>query len=313
MLILRFIKHSVSWLFYLVLFAVLSACSAPVEVAQADPSPPSITEQGFTLTGHLQQGELLVGRLDESLLASEQSDFRNELTLTANKTKIIVNREGRFVIGLGRDAPDILTVSLSISGKTTSYDYPVAARHYDIQHIDGLPKQMVTPSEQALIRIKADIQAANQARTYDSDYAYFDSGWIWPTTGIVTGVYGAQRVLNGEPKRPHFGIDIAAATGTHIYAPADGIVTLRHDDMYYSGATLFINHGFGITSAFLHMQQITVQEGDMIRQGDIIGTVGSTGRSTGPHLDWRVDWQKVRIDAARLIHWGRLCRASATS
>ena len=129
----------------------------------------------------------------------------------------------------------------------------------------------------------------------------FESGWQWPAKGRISGVYGSQRILNGKPRQPHYGIDIAAPTGTPVVAPADAVVTLVHDDMYYTGGTIILDHGHGLTSAMLHMHTIAVRVGDRLRKGDPIGTVGKSGRATGPHLDWRINLFEARLDPALLV------------
>ena len=133
-------------------------------------------------------------------------------------------------------------------------------------------------------------------RRVDRPETWFQTGFIWPVTGRISGVFGSQRVLNGEPRRPHMGVDIAAPEGTLVKAPADGMVVLVHPDMYFSGGTMIIDHGHGLTSAYLHMEDIWVEEGQILKQGDPIGTVGATGRVTGAHLDWRFNWFDQRLD-----------------
>lgn len=215
---------------------------------------------------------------------------------------VTVGADGRFVIGFHRDDPAEMVVLVTLpNGETLERRLAIAQRDYDIQHIDGLPPNKVTPPQEVLDRISADAALVRGARNRNSDATWYDSGWMWPTTGRITGVFGSQRVLNGHPRQPHYGIDIAAPTGTPVLAPADGVVSLVHDDMYYSGGTMMIDHGRGLASTFLHMETITVQEGQTVRQGDPIGTVGSTGRSTGPHLDWRINWFGKRLDAALFV------------
>jgi len=145
-------------------------------------------------------------------------------------------------------------------------------------------------------RIRRDSAAVKQARERDDPRADFLSGWIWPVEGPISGVYGSQRVLNGKPRRPHFGVDIAMPVGTLVKAPADGLVTLAHPDMFYSGATLIIDHGHKLSSTFLHLSRILVEVGDRVRQGEVIAEVGKSGRVTGAHLDWRMNLRQARID-----------------
>ena len=178
----------------------------------------------------------------------------------------------------------------------------VEPRAYDIQRIDGLPPRKVTPrSKEDLARIEADVRMVRQARAIDDPRTDFLGGFRWPTTGRISGVYGSQRILNGEPRRPHFGIDIAAPTGTKVVAPADGVVTLVHPDMFFSGGTMIVDHGHGLSSAFLHLSRILVKQGERVVLGQPIAEVGSTGRSTGPHLDWRINLFDRRLDPSLLV------------
>ena len=158
-------------------------------------------------------------------------------------------------------------------------------------------EKMVTPPDSVIARIKSDQATVAAARQLMATTGDFLQGFDWPVTGRISGVFGSQRILNGTPRQPHYGIDIAAPHGTPIQAPASGLVTLVKD-LYFSGWTVIINHGLGLNSSFLHLDQVSINIGDNVSRGDNIGTVGSTGRSTGPHLDWRLDWQGRRIDAS---------------
>ncbi|MEQ8602977.1 MAG: M23 family metallopeptidase [Marivibrio sp.] len=210
--------------------------------------------------------------------------------------------DGRFVIGFHRDSPARVVVrATGPDGARMEQTLSLAQRDYDIQRIDGLPENKVTPPEETLQRIRDEAAAVRAARERGSLEIGFDSGWIWPVRGRITGVFGAQRILNGHPRQPHYGVDIAAPTGTPVVAPADGVVSFAHPDLYYSGATLMIDHGLGLASTFLHLDDIAVREGEKVRQGRTIGRVGSSGRSTGPHLDWRINWFDARLDAALFV------------
>ena len=156
---------------------------------------------------------------------------------------------------------------------------------------------MVTPPKEVLDRIKADGKKVREARVIPAPAGDFWQGFDWPALGRISGVFGSQRILNGKPRAPHYGIDIAAPTGTPVLAPASGTITLAYD-LYFSGLTVILNHGLGVNSTFLHLDDMAVKVGDVIERGELIGTLGSTGRSTGPHLDWRIDWQGRRLDAA---------------
>ncbi len=210
--------------------------------------------------------------------------------------------DGRFILGFPRDYEGPAKLSIKhADGSVESFAYDIGDRAFNIQRIDGLPEKMVTPDPKVIERIKDDSRQAREARTERFTENFLQNGFVWPALGTITGVYGSQRILNGEPRSPHWGIDIAVPTGTPVIAPADGIVTLAHPDMYFSGATLFVDHGLGVVSAFLHLSEIDVKVGDVVRQGDVIAKVGSSGRSTGPHLDWRVNVGAARIDAQLLV------------
>jgi len=210
--------------------------------------------------------------------------------------------DGRFVLGFPRDYEGPARVSVRhADGSVESFSYDIADREFNIQRIDGLAPKMVNPDPEVISRIQDDSRQAREARTERFAEDFLQSGFVWPAVGPISGVYGSQRILNGEPRAPHWGIDIAVPAGTPVIAPADGIVTLAHPDMYFSGATLFVDHGLGVVSAFLHLSEIDVQVGDVVRQGDVIAKVGSSGRSTGPHLDWRVNVGSARIDAQLLV------------
>ena len=200
-----------------------------------------------------------------------------------DKKEIKVSKNGFFVFGIDRDRKfDILITKIS-NGKKEKIVKKVFKRKYKIQKIDGLPENKVTPPEEVYKRIKKENNAIGEARAINSDLNYFKNKFIMPLDGIITGVYGSQRILNGKPKWPHYGIDIAAKQGTHIKSSADGIVTMAEDDLYYTGGTVIMDHGHGISTIYSHLENVLVSLGDKINQGDIIGTVGSTGRSTGPH------------------------------
>ena len=216
-----------------------------------------------------------------------------------------LSETGTFVFGLGRDAKSSLEVIVtSADGQAQTYTFDIAQRDYKIQRIEGIKKKHVTPPQSVTARIQKEAAAVRQARKLDDARADFVNGFIWPVKGPITGVYGSQRFYNGVPKSPHYGIDIAAPRGTEVIAPAAGVVTFANDDLYYSGGTLIVDHGHGISSTFIHLNKIEVSVGDVIRQGDLIARVGSTGRSTGPHLDWRMNWFGERIDPQLLFPEG---------
>ena len=218
------------------------------------------------------------------------------------KKEIKVSKKGYFVFGIDRDRKfDILITNIS-DGKKEKIIKKVFKRKYKIQKIDGLPEDKVTPPEEVYKRIKKENNAIGQARAINSNLNYFKNKFIMPLDGIITGVYGSQRILNGKPKWPHYGIDIAAKQGTHIKSSGNGIVTMAEDDLYYTGGTIIMDHGHGISTIYSHLENVLVSVGDKINQGDIIGTVGSTGRSTGPHLDFRINWFQTRLDPMSVLN-----------
>lgn len=216
---------------------------------------------------------------------------------------VLVGSDGRFVFGLGRDAAPLLTVEVKTpSNEVKKYAFEVEQRSYDIQKIEGVERKYVSPDKSVLSRINRENRQIRKARSLTTAPPHFmNDGFIWPAEGPVTGVYGSQRVFNGVPKRPHFGLDIAGPVGTHVIAPSDGIVSLVHSDMYYSGGTLLLDHGFGVSSTFIHLSKIHVEVGQSVKQGDLVAEIGATGRVTGAHLDWRVNWYEHRLDPFFLL------------
>ncbi|MEX0922555.1 MAG: M23 family metallopeptidase [Rhodovibrionaceae bacterium] len=212
-----------------------------------------------------------------------------------------VGETGRFVMGFGRDHPGEARLWVICPyGRDATLPLRVAAREYNIQRIDGLPPKYVEPPAEVTDRIRLENETIAAARRLDTPAPLFESGFVWPAQGRISGVYGSQRILNGAPKRPHYGVDIAAPLGTAVRAPAAGIVRLAEEDLYYTGGTIVLDHGYGLSSAFLHLQRLKVIVGQQVAQGEIIATLGDSGRATGPHLDWRVNWFEERLDPALL-------------
>ncbi|MEC7489487.1 MAG: M23 family metallopeptidase [Pseudomonadota bacterium] len=211
--------------------------------------------------------------------------------------KLQVDGTGRFIFGFGRDAKDTAELRVIFPNEDRSVRrLSIKQRKYSVQRIQGLPRRMVTPPKAAMRRIHEEAKSIRKARAIFTPVVYFAEGLIWPTKGKISGVYGSQRILNGRPRRPHLGVDIAALAGTPVLAAAAGIVTLAQGDLYFTGGTVIINHGHGLTTVYSHLQSIGTRVGALVSQGQDIGTVGSTGRSTGPHLDWRVNWFQERLD-----------------
>lgn len=244
----------------------------------------------LTLDGKPMQGALLIGHTEPGTRVTVDGDT------------VRVSEGGVFLVGFGRDAPTTAKLeALFPDGSREQRELRVAQRSYDVQRIDGLPPRKVTPSEEDMVRIRKEIALVKKARSRDDAREDFLAGFRWPLKGRISGVYGSQRILNGKPRRPHFGVDIAAPVGTLVHSPADGLVTLTHEDMFFSGGTLIIDHGHGLSSTFIHLNAILVKEGDRVRQGDPIAEVGATGRVSGPHLDWRMNLLGNRLDPQLLV------------
>ena len=216
-----------------------------------------------------------------------------------DKKKIKVTKDGYFAFGIEKDRK----LDIVITEGDTKIVKKIQKRKYKIQRIDGLAKKKVTPPEEFYERIKRENKLIGDAREIHSDLTFFKDKFILPVDdAIITGVYGSQRILNGIPKWPHYGLDFAQKKGTPIKAMNNGIVTLAEEDLFYTGATLIFDHGHGISTLYMHMDKIFVAEGDHVKKGDIIATVGASGRSTGPHLDVRLNWFGTRLDPATILN-----------
>ena len=221
--------------------------------------------------------------------------------IIVGKKEVKVSEDGYFVFGIDRDRKFDVTITKIFEGKKEKIIKKVLKRKYNIQRIDGLEESKVTPPEEVYKRIKAENNRIGEARAINSDLPFFKDQFIMPVKGIISGVYGSQRILNGKPRWPHYGIDIAAKQGTKIKSSGTGVVTMAEDDLYYTGGTVIMDHGHGISTIYSHLETVLVSVGDKINQGDIIGTVGSTGRSTGPHLDFRINWFQTRLDPMSVL------------
>jgi murein DD-endopeptidase MepM/ murein hydrolase activator NlpD len=242
------------------------------------------------LSGEAVQGGLIFGN------ASPGSSVR------LDDTEVMVSPDGRFVIGFGRDETGERQLRVTEpGGQEEILTLPVALREYNIERVDGLPPKTVTPDPEALERIRQEAAMVSSARARRDQRTGYEDGFAWPANGRISGVYGSQRVLNGEPRRPHFGLDIAAPMGSPVYAPADGIITLANPDLYFSGGTIILDHGQGLSSSFLHLSRILVEAGTTVKRGDLIAEIGATGRASGPHLDWRMNWKDRRVDPELLM------------
>jgi len=242
------------------------------------------------LKGELTQGSAVIGRVP------------GKGRLWLNDQPISLTPEGDFFIGFGRDADLQQLLTLKHSGSALlQQTLTLIKREYRLQQVNGVPQKTVTPKPESLARIREENALIAKARSVNSDYQFFLEKFVAPMDAAISGVYGSQRIFNGIPKRPHFGVDYAGPVGAPVYAPASGKVTLRHKDMFYSGGTLIIDHGYGVSSSFLHLSEILVEQGQVVKQGDLIAKVGKGGRASGPHLDWRINWFEVRIDPLKVL------------
>lgn len=274
--------------------AISTVASMPFAYADVE-----LNGQNEALSSQEQVNVVLNGKFTQGALLRGQAPAGAKVTL--NGETVQTNKDGKFVVGFEREAPlhQTLVVKLD-NGQKWQRDITLEKREYNIQRIDGLEQKMVSPPAEVTARIKQDnINVAN-ARSGNTDLDALFTRFEWPAKGVISGVYGSQRILNGVPKWPHYGLDIANETGTPVYAPVDGVVTMA-DDLYYSGNTLILDHGMRVFSTFLHMDTITVEVGETVKQGEQIGTIGSTGRSTGPHLDWRINLGNTRLDPQTII------------
>ncbi len=252
-----------------------------------------ITTTSFAVTfdGKFIQGSFILGKTEP------------DSEVFIDKKKVKVTSDGHFVFGLGRDRKYDVVITLNKNGNKQKIVKKVQKRKYNIQKIDGLEEKKVTPPEEVYERIKRENKWIGEARAIDSNLTFFIKKFIVPVeNAIISGVYGSQRILNGKPKWPHYGLDFAADEGTKIKAMLDGKVTLAEPDLFYTGGTLIFDHGHGISTLYMHMQKILVKKGQQIKQGDVIGTIGSTGRATGAHLDVRLNWFQTRLDPATVLN-----------
>ena len=240
--------------------------------------------------GKFIQGHFIIGKTDPGT------------KVKIDKKQVKVSKDGYFAFGLNRDRKYDVVITIEKDGVKEKITKRVQKRKYNIQKIDGLEEKKVTPPEEVYERIKKENKLIAEARAVDSDLDFFKDKFIIPVDdSIITGVYGSQRILNGKPKWPHYGLDFAQKEGTPVKAMLDGTVTLAQSDLYYTGGTLIFDHGHGISTLYMHMQKILVEKGQKVKQGEVIGMVGSTGRATGQHLDIRLNWFDTRLDPATAL------------
>lgn len=244
----------------------------------------------YTLHGDFEQGAVVFGKTDPAA------------TVEFNGRRLLLTAKGDFVFGFDRDAGPEAELSLTLPGQAALMKhYTVRKREWDIQRIEGLPPKLVNPPPETEQRIAAEAKLLKAAHERDTAIDDFIEPFVWPSQGRVSGVFGSQRILNGMPKQPHYGVDVAVPTGTPVVAPAGGIVALAEPDLYFTGGTLIIDHGHGLSSVVVHLSKLLVQPGERVRQGQLIALSGMTGRATGPHVHWGVYWFGAHVDAQRLV------------
>ena len=246
--------------------------------------------EALEFKGKFTQGSYIIGKTDPGT------------EIKIDNKKIKVSKDGFFVFGLGRDRKNNILITSKKNKVVQIIEKKVFKKKYKIQKIDGLSKKQVTPPKEVYERIRNDNIQIGRARAINSNLDFFKNKFIKPLdNAIITGVYGSQRILNGKPRRPHYGLDYAAKEGTPVKAMLDGVVTLVEKNLYFTGGTIIFDHGHGISTLYMHMKDISVVKGQKINQGEVVGTVGSTGRSTGPHLDIRLNWFGVKLDPATVL------------
>jgi murein DD-endopeptidase MepM/ murein hydrolase activator NlpD len=254
--------------------------------APANIAPTQVqTSTGIVFPPSVSQGALVFGKVPAG---SKVSYAGRELR---------VSGYGTVVFGVGRDEKGPLRIEVERpDGIRDAARIMVAARDWPLEHVNGVPPKTVNPPPDIAARIKREQALVVAARDRDDDRTDFAQVFVWPVRGRISGRFGNGRVYNGQPGSGHSGMDIAAPTGTPVKAPAAGVVTFAAPDLYLTGGALLLDHGFGVSSNFLHLSRIEVKVGDRVEQGQVMGAVGATGRATGPHLHWGMNWFDVRID-----------------
>lgn len=269
---------------------VLAVALALACAACATTPPPVARDTAVRLPGSIVQGGLLMGQAPAgSKVVYEGKALR-------------VSGDGRFVLGVAREQTGQVHLVVTPPGSAAqSLDVPIVDRVFPLEQVNGVPEGTVNPTPELAARMEREQAEVSAARVRDDDRTDYDTKYIWPVSGRISGRYGSQRVYNGTPKTPHSGLDVAAAQGTAIQAPAGGIIIFANPDLYLTGGTVLIDHGHGVSSNFLHMSRIDVKVGDRVEQGQVIGLVGATGRATGPHMHWGMSWFGVRVDPQLLV------------
>ncbi|NKB48200.1 MAG: peptidoglycan DD-metalloendopeptidase family protein [Alphaproteobacteria bacterium] len=244
------------------------------------------------LSGSLTQGALITGTAPAGAAVAFEG-----------RTLRVDPQTGTFVFGIGRDHDADATLMVTHpDGRVETKVLEIMSRQWRIERINGLPPSKVTPPPEVLARIRREGALISASRSRDTAAMAFADGFILPAKGRLSGFYGSQRILNGKPRRPHLGLDVAAPVGAPVHAAAAGEVVLAEADLFYTGGTVTIDHGHGLTTIYSHLNSVDVEVGVRVAQGDFIGTIGATGRATGPHLDWRINWFNVRLDPQLVLN-----------
>ena len=279
------INYSVLIIFACILFIKTNPSSAEKKLTL------NFEKITVNLQGNFIQGGLVKGKI----FPDKEIKFENRI--------LRKDTNGNFVIGFGTDYKENAYFELKIHDKKwLKKSFKITKRKYNTQIINGLQKKMVTPPKSFYDRINRENKSIKLIRNLNSDINYVFQEFIWPNKGIISGVFGSQRILNGKPRRPHYGVDIAAKNGSPVLSPTDSIVRMAENDLYFTGGTIMLDHGHGVISVYSHLSKIKVNVGDKVLKGQKIAEVGSTGRSTGPHLDWRINWFNQRLDPVLLIN-----------
>ena len=267
-----------------------SCASTPAPRAPAPAAPTTAS----AIPTRVLQGSLLRARVAPG--------SRLQLQSAAGQSALRVGEDGGFALGVGRDeSGPLVLLHTPPGGETTTHRIQVDKRDWKLERIEGVPESTVNPPPEIAARIEREQALVSAARTRDDARGDFQQQFQWPLQGRVSGVFGSQRIYNGTPKSPHSGLDVAAAQGTPVRAPAGGIVTLAEPDLYLTGGTVLLDHGHGVSSSFLHFSRIDVKVGQRVEQGEVLGLVGMTGRATGPHMHWGLNWFGVRVDPRLLL------------
>lgn len=277
------------------LFAAVCAGWVPLVVAQdVVPAAPVPQEERVVFPASVPQGALVFGKVPPG----SQVRYRERLLRATGY--------GTVALGVGRDETGPLKVDVTLpSGRMEPVSIAVTPRDWPVEHVNGVPPKTVNPPPEIAARIQREQALVTAARERDDERTDFALPFQWPVQGRISGRFGNARVYNGQPGAGHSGMDIAAPDGTPVRAPAGGVVTFASPDLYLTGGTVLLDHGHGVSSNFLHLSRIDVRVGDRIEPGQVIGAVGATGRATGPHLHWGMNWFDTRIDPLLVLERGK--------